>query len=1160
MFCYTDSLLVKYISIILLTLLSFLAHANEIEECKNSLKDLFKDSTNEKMIQKLLGLQGKLTLHRLAWATTYEDKNKRDFKLEVKINEILNKMDNQDPEFIEAKKQFEKNQLSRTALARIMPYIKNTLNAQNGIDDPILREKFILQDSDVKLLAILAEKEVKLDNGLFDHRLFSNQNSDNSILNFTKIIDSSMRDRPISLATQQRFKQQIIKLSGEIEDQLKKMNISEACFSFLTNACNLPQVSTDLLDKDTLELIQKFNKIDKQAGLKYGDFWLHVGGKKSDQIHQTKRTKTPPEIKDPPVYKKPSGSFDIDPNQLEKEKLYLEKLIDKILNNYPYFLTRDDLRADPELIFSLIDAIESKKTTFVYRDADGNLNEYKLPENYNRSNYIEEGEEIINSFNSSSIAPMDRKLNLPHVQMIDEKKRELRDLQKLVPSFTETKDLELKEKLKKEFHYHLVACKYGKSPQDFFDFRGAIYQCDNGKKLERTKDQLLAFKIGEKQKEETSPLDKFKALPDEQKNIVFDSSINHEQSYIYNGNLYQIGNTLIDKDEILKKKTKLSPLSFDSKLQNINQLGADPQPVTESKAKVVKAIVEGESAVVIGPNIVNPLTLEIYSFKDQEKIALDFQTQNKIPRTNLLGLDADKRKIWVSSILNAQPTFIYKGNTYNSLDAEKVVDPISRTPSGKTHYDSKAEIIDRINLLDDENLIIEFHKKFKTTEACEFYTIVSKKDNRLTVYNKDGQSLFSKEILLGKERGDKRTIFYNDKYSNAQRKTNGKTAAGVFYSYAFRDNKDNQYYENYNNNLLALVTEKGVFDGPLNKDKEYETVLAMHQIPIGYENRYSALKNNNPEDNRISNGCLNLSQMDFEEYKKKFPNPGCPVYILPEELDANGNPISRMKIINDKISFTPVDSDSCPKNQICNNDYYYSIQSEDKIKEIEISIFNQEQTNNPFIRDFTQTLTDNKKVVANELGLSNDEYNDLAELSYAIMGIESGFGTEKRYQIKEGALLKAPAGALQTSPSIGAKLLGFMMSTFSQDLGQSVVDAGKLVEGNDSSNSRGLTQIKDVTLYTKKYDFSKHITEDNLTDPKNAALATMIVLKEMSRELTSLQTNHNNVTRENKAQFLYYIYNGSTSQIRNGGASPELNVRAREIKEYLDQIHIYEKD
>ena len=58
-----------------------------------------------------------------------------------------------------AKEIFQKNKLSRTALARILPYVKDILNDQNKITDAKKRNKYIIQTSDLKLLSILAEKE-----------------------------------------------------------------------------------------------------------------------------------------------------------------------------------------------------------------------------------------------------------------------------------------------------------------------------------------------------------------------------------------------------------------------------------------------------------------------------------------------------------------------------------------------------------------------------------------------------------------------------------------------------------------------------------------------------------------------------------------------------------------------------------------------------------------------------------------------------------------------------------------------------------------------------------------------------------------------------------------------------------------------------------------
>ena len=55
----------------------------------------------------------------------------------------------------------------------------------------------------------------------------------------------------------------------------------------------------------------------------------------------------------------------------------------------------------------------------------------------------------------------------------------------------------------------------------------------------------------------------------------------------------------------------------------------------------------------------------------------------------------------------------------------------------------------------------------------------------------------------------------------------------------------------------------------------------------------------------------------------------------------------------------------------------------------------------PYINPFVKALEDEKQKLVKLFSLSNDEYNDLAALSYAIMGNESYFGRSKKHWIKE---------------------------------------------------------------------------------------------------------------------------------------------------------------
>jgi hypothetical protein len=1093
----------------------------EKEDCVESLKNLMSSDIHVPAMQNLLKLKGKLTLHRLAWATTNNEEGTKSFKIENKIDSILDEIKtNKDPAFIAAKETYKKNKLSRTALARIMPFIKDILNKQNSIKDPLKRNLYIIQESDLKLLAILAENEEKKSNGVFNDILYRDRNSQKSVLNYTKVINSSMRQREVSSETKSAITKQLKSLTKKISQVIASLPLSEPCKGLLINECF--EKTKETQDNNLFSLIKDFENFNKQEHLKYDDFWLHVGKKKK--------------------YIKPAEKFEepdfVIPAELTSSKLnehdYFNKLASFVLDKYPYFVPREKLVSTPELLLSLVDAIDNKHDTFTY-----NGKEYFLPNNYNPSEYSKKGADLLANTRTIAITPMDRKLNLPHVKMIDKQRADFSRLKKLIPRNS------LTDKQQKEFHHLLIAANYYIPTQRSFDYLGSIYDSKTGEILPKTIEGLLSYPTGINKK--NSLFKKYKNLPKDQKEILFASSLSSDRTYIYKDQLHSISNKKVDIKKILNK----NPILY-NKIKNDEEAKK-----IDSMRDIAQAIIEKKKTVQIGVNVVSPLTLDVYSYKDQEKIFLDFQTNNKIKPTNPVSLNSQTRKDWFQAVMNNHSTFKSDGVLLNTLDAQKSHASISTTKEKMLDYNKYKALEEKLNSLDDKNLIIEFHKNFVSESQCEHYTIIDKKRQKISVYNKQGEEKFSKEILLGEIKSDKRTQFLKTTDPGRKKYTNKTTAAGIFYAHDFRDEYNDKYYKTYNNNLLALVTEKGAFNGPLNKAGEYETVLALHQVPINMEYRNPLFSNNRNDDNRATNGCINFLQKDFEEYKSKFPATGCPVYILPEE---KGN---RMKIKDSKIVFTPKDTSLCNKQGVCNTDYYYSPDNAQESKDISIVIMNSARANNPLVRRFTSTLENKKSELSSKLKLSNDEFNDLSHLAYAIFGVESDFGAGKRYKLKEGRTF---ASSDTNSPSKSSSFLNLLRITIGstllsnsnqQQAGQALVSTLKYIDGNDSKNSRGLTQIKRIISYTK--ELYPHITEDNLAEPENAAIATVVVLNEMKKELKSLSKKHNNISPNNKLEFLYYVYNGAGSQIKNGNATPQINIKTQRLKTYLDEIKVYQK-
>lgn len=295
-------------ALMILLLISFLpkhvASATLKEECAPSLHTLFAEKISKEDAGEFLKIQGDITLNRLAWAYLNSQKNDKDEKIqsvERTILELLNdKYTHSDPDFIKARDAFEAQPLSRTTLADIAPYLKEALS--NDYEDK--DSNFILNNSDLKLLAAIAKQErASAVDGIYSHKML-NSNSANGMLNFIKLINSGYKT---NLSEEEKDLQIETKLSGlenimiSMEDKLSKfldkIELPAACLN--DDDCNTDMNLSELF-KANGEIQDIFWKSlsDKllsddilKENLSYGDLWLKVGTK--DKINLPTFVKPP---------------------------------------------------------------------------------------------------------------------------------------------------------------------------------------------------------------------------------------------------------------------------------------------------------------------------------------------------------------------------------------------------------------------------------------------------------------------------------------------------------------------------------------------------------------------------------------------------------------------------------------------------------------------------------------------------------------------------------------------------------------------------------------------------------------------------------------------------------------------------------------------------
>jgi hypothetical protein len=1118
------------VRIVYLVLITFLVNiyvrGSGANTCHQSLNTLLAQQAHTDEAQEFLKLQSKLTLHKLAFALVREDNLNGSFRLEneiLKIAKEIQKKEQTSAKFNEIVEEFDKNKLSRTALARIAPLVKDLINNQLDITDSDRRKSFAINERDLKVLAILAEKEEKDAQQLYQHKLFKDASHDNSILNFTKVVNSSLRDRKNYKNIKQRFSKEIAKIEKQIAALVNSLPLDQECKELLQCVtCNDKVSESTKLFNATMDILSN-NGVDKHKKLRYDDFWLHISTKPDDSPVNptpvlTDTTEENQQVVAQESYEYRETAPEIPTTEVDHKEMVMKHLIDKVIAHYSYFFTEEDLREDEELLLAIAQAIDRGSKTFSYK---GTV--YDLPEAYNKR-YDLDGDEIEDdSMYLSARAYWDN----------DE-----------VEKFKNQHGFSNEDAIE----FFKVRYSLNNAGQNSFEFKDKIYDYKTGKILNRDIASFLSYKSKDQTQSENG--DSFKSisqLSNKDLEIMSESITSGNNNYEKEEKVFYISGVEVDLKKLHQKhardydQRRSGKYASSTPWQERDLLGALLK-LSDKLGKVFGSkpkIKDIEAYVKLHPELKIPLTRALANRHDVIKVddkLIRTATLDVIPGVNYtstilqnvsnpdIGSTHQEPQQFnltrAEAIVNKRPFFNYQGKSYSTSNGRLTSDGLDRG-DGYINYKTKKMKIAEMNKLNDRDLVISYHQNFKNNK-CNYYTIVDKKNNSLTVYDNEGNVKFNKEVLLGNKEGDQRTMFYENSQGQKTSKTNGKTGAGIYTTGDFKQSSQNGYYaRNYNNNLLALKIEQGAYGNGQNE----EAVLAFHAVPNGLQDRILKVSDGKSKNNRETNGCINIQEQDFVNYKQNYDMPGCPFYVLPEDEN------NRFTVENDKIRFIPKDGSCAKETGQCHGDYYYSPYSKKEAKKIKFNPLSKYRS--PLITSFLGTLETEKEELMRELRLSNDEYNDLAIEAFAVLGIESGFGNEKMYAIKEAKIGSAEVGDV-------------LVSTF------------KSILRNDSANSQGLSQIKNVSDYLKgtKYE---NITESQLTDPKYAAIATMAVLKEKLAILKNIEHKHGSITPENRMDYLYYVYNGSTRQIKTGAATPLLNERAREIRKYKSVLALYEE-
>ena len=210
----------------------------------------------------------------------------------------------------------------------------------------------------------------------------------------------------------------------------------------------------------------------------------------------------------------------------------------------------------------------------------------------------------------------------------------------------------------------------------------------------------------------------------------------------------------------------------------------------------------------------------------------------------------------------------------------EIADDIKELDLSEDEYknDTLPDKISQINSIQGDEQKIKEWAKFNSEKN---YVIINKKDCSATVYDKDGGEINSFEIGIGKDIGDD----FNDT-SGKLGKAKNTTPAGEYTLIT------NIYNTSAYGDLTLSLGSKA------NKTKAVKKVVAMHKVPkFRQKDRLSKFYDGNLANNRMSHGCINFIEDDFNEFKK-YIHGGLKAYVLPEEV---GNKLILTR--NDKDEF-----------------------------------------------------------------------------------------------------------------------------------------------------------------------------------------------------------------------------------------------------------------
>lgn len=426
-----------------------------------------------------------------------------------------------------------------------------------------------------------------------------------------------------------------------------------------------------------------------------------------------------------------------------------------------------------------------------------------------------------------------------------------------------------------------------------------------------------------------------------------------------------------------------------------------------------------------------------------------------------------------------------------------------------------------INGGNDESIVV---KSQVLNDPNQRYVVIDKKSQRLKLYQGDNV-LMDFEVGTGENVGDAQTVTKNkyiDPYGNIvtpkeafiEEEKDGKIVyeklkpgykSKVDWSAGNKQTGAGKFTmgnvgEYKNTPSFTLVNENGI-----------EIPAVIH---AALNSRKKYFDNDNIEDNRMSNGCINGKCSDLEALYNTGLPAGSPVFILPEEDGnyfefADGQAVLRTGRENRIDAEKYIDSQGREQkgqgiNRSTNTLNYKEIRpvfDEEKFKEDKFTYFDFDDTEEyeGAVKPFVNSLVDNKQQIMKVAGISSDEYNEIAKIAFGILGNETNFGdTHNEFGNAIRGVRKKYLNPKSSSPDYQRKFDGYSFAEgadndynsvgLTQLRYQEVKNEGK----KRDKNGNILASEKDKVMPAEKMFNDLGITSNaDLMDPEKAAIATV---------------------------------------------------------------------